>query len=435
MVPVTESEEIQASQVKFHVNLGGAYSVKGLLARTGGSQSLLQKLWVTWRRLREWRRPFTLTLVSDWPWHPDDPLASHIRGADRFDPHLFTPTAPRPAKEALTRWQEALQAKDDDFESFLRALRFRVGFDPIRDLEERVRERMETRGLAHSDAALLTAAGLVGRWVREDVQRITHEILEAAILGADLLAPAVEPAIRVSLHAIERQTYAEPPDFEIDWCEGFGGPGRNAREVSDPGLWNGKFLEDLRSLKRQLNAQPIRLIRARGQARLTVWFALGHTLDTRARYVLEVEQAGQRWRSDAKPTPQYRVSVEDSAPEAQGADVAIAIGVTQDIRAEVVEAVSQQAIPTTSILTLKPSSGVSRMAFGSAGDAVAFAEDCRSHMAEFVQRHQARCAHLFYCGPLSGAAFLGNVVGAAVPEIQLYEDLRPGYAKTFLLHG
>lgn len=435
-VPRNEREMVEAAQLKFHVDLRGEYSTEVLLDRGSSRSSLLEKLWATWKRLNKVGRPFTLSLVSNWSWSTADSLGSFIGGRDwGFKGDLFGLSPQTDGGAALEQWRQELRASHDDFDAFVRTLRWRVGFDSINDLEARVIERMENRGLTYDEAALLTATGVVARWVQTNVQEITRDILNDAILAFNLKAPGSEPVVKVCVHTIERQAFAEPPDFDIDWCDAFAGSAAGSREISDTTLWSERLLPDLQALKRQLNTQPVRLIRARGQARLTTWFALGHTLDSRARYVLEVEQGGERWRSDAPVTPGFQVIDADSAPGNRGEDVVIAIGVTQDIEEDVVAAISELGIPAAALMTLRPASGFGRLVFKSAGDVAAFVEECRSKIATFVRNHRARRGHLFYCGPLAGAAFLGNVIGAAVPEIVLYEDLRPGYAKGFVLRS
>ena len=119
---------------------------------------------------------------------------------------------------------------------------------------------------------------------------------------------AADPAVRVCLHTLERQTYVEAEDHSIDWCDRFqplvaGKEFPRGHAVGDPEVWNREFLPELEALKAQLNTGSIRLLRLRGQSRLSAWIGVGHVLERRARYVLEVEQNGAAWRTDVAPAP------------------------------------------------------------------------------------------------------------------------------------
>jgi hypothetical protein len=82
---------------------------------------------------------------------------------------------------------------------------------------------------------------------------------------------------------------------------------------------------------------------------------------------------------------------------------------------------------------LRPKRGLGRDCFSSAEDVAAFAREAKERMRSLAKRHAAQQVLLFYCGPLSGACFLGHQLNAVAPEIQIMEDQQPGYERAFLL--
>jgi hypothetical protein len=209
---------------------------------------------------------------------------------------------------------------------------------------------------------------------------------------------------------------------------------KKGHEVKNPRAWNDLMLPELHQLESDLNVQRgARLIRARGLARLSAWFAFGHTFSDVARYTIELDQNGRLWRTDATATDveaietgQERLDVGDSA------SVALGISVTGSLEADVRAYVAATGAASATLF-LQPNRGLGRTAFASAGDVVGFAKTAKEHMRAFVKTHNATRLLLFYFGPLSGACFLGHQLNAVAREIQVMEDQQPGYAPSFLL--
>lgn len=426
-------------QVKYHVDQRGQYSTDLLLERkTEGGRSLLEKFYVTWQALaKNTQRDVELRLVSNWPWDRSDEAARCIQGKDNALSEEFLTASPRSrAGKVRERWRAHLAAAPSDFAAFVRTLRFRLGFDCFDEVAKRVAERMMFLKLKSDPAALLAAVGVVRDLIKASRTRLTRADFEALLTRYDLvLPPNEEPATVVYLTTVKTQAFEVPPDFHLDWRDYFDGdPSKKGHAVLDPAAWGTRMLPELRRLEADLNARDApRLIKARGLARLSAWFAFGHSFSDVARYTIEVDQQGALWRTDAVPTDlevmeERRADIADGDPSA----VAVGLSVTGSLAADV-QAHLAASRAASKLLLLRPNRELGRTVFASAGDVVAFASTAKERLRAFVKEHGATRLFLFYFGPLSGACFLGHQLNAVAREIQVMEDQQPGYASAFLL--
>jgi hypothetical protein len=425
-------------QVKYHVDQRGLYSTDAFLAAKAGGRSLLRKFYDSWGALRSRTgREVELRLVTNWTWDPDDPVRRCIRGEDNALSERFcTAPAGTAVGKARRRWREHLSVAEDEFRAFAETIRLRLGFDCAEELEERVSERMLHLGLRHDRAALLTGAGIVRTLIKEGRRNLARSDIEALLAEHELhLPPSAEPATTVYLWTVKEQHAEIPPDYLIDWRQHFEGDERKrGHAVLDPAVWNGTMLPELLALEHELNTRSLaRLIRARGRARLSPWFAFGHTFSEVAGYTIEVEQQGKLWRTDAAPSD--LAVVEHGRERIEGGDpsaVAAGISVTGLLEADV--GADLRATHTAgAVLYLRPDRELGRDCFVSAADVAAFARGAKERLRAFVKEHGARRLLLYYFGPLSGACFLGHQLNAVAREVKVMEDQQPGYAPAFVL--
>ena len=455
MDDVTVQYEIDASfpskfyQVKYHVNQKDVYSADFLITPAkSGETSLLGKFWRSWKLLqsRNPHYPIELYLISNWTWDPKDKLRPLIDGHNNAIKEDFFTASPRSDIGKLRqKWQTALQADDGDFESFIRSLRFQLGFDCAQELEMRVAERMDNLHLRSDTSALLIATGIVRRWIKTGTQALSRKDVEQVLQDHDLYLPKEsEKGVTIYLTTIKAQKFDIAPDYVIDWRDYFVGPAnKRGHQLKNPADWNDLLLPELQALETLINEETeYRLIRARGLARLSAWFAFGHCFSDVARYKIEVDQLnnGTLWRTDARATPDFQViaSCNEHLPDGEildgeGDTVAVGISVTGLIDGDVRTYLSQRTEKAASLLLLRPDRDLGRECLQSAGDAVAFADRVKELTRAFVKRWKATRLLLFYYGPWSGACFLGHRLNAVCREIQIMEDQQPGYAPSFVL--
>jgi hypothetical protein len=433
-------------QVKYHRNQGGAYSTQQLLSRETGKTSLLEKFWAAWKLLNEQEpaRAIELHLVSNWSWDSNDELKTCLAGRDGRLTDAFFKAPPRSEIRRLRNlWQIALHADDAEFEDFMRSLRFRLGFYCTDDLEKRVKERMEQLHLKSDWQALAVVIKIVRDWITSGKQEISAEALEATLKMRDLYLPSDrERCMTIYLTTVKAQQFEIEPDYIIDWRDYFiVESNKRGHQLIDPSQWNTTLLPELEALETRVNQETdCRLIRARGLSRLSAWFAFGFMFSDVARYTIEIDQQGQLWRTDAKPSADFRLITTTNAGsfhgevlDGEGGTVAVGMSVTGLLDEDVRTYLNGRTEKVAALLLLRPERELGRTCLQSAGDVAALADQAKMAMRTFVKKWQAKRLLLFYFGPLSGACFLGHRLNAVCQEVQIMEDQQPGYASSFLL--
>jgi hypothetical protein len=433
-------------QVKYHVDQRGAYSTEALIASKPGQASLLEKFWRTWHMLRAQspERNIVLSLVSNWSWDSTDKLGSCLSGLNNgMKEEFFAASLQSDIGKLRYRLQTAINATEADFTAFMRCMRFRLGFDCMDELEKRIAERMEYLHLKYDKTALLVAVGIVRNCIETGRHEIMLADLEETLRRHDLYLPDdAEKCMTVYLVSIKEQRFDIEPDYVVDWRDYFiGDPNKKGHQLQDPSAWNGILLPELQALEAQINKETsCRLIRARGLARLSPWFAFGFTFSEVARYTIEVDQNGRLWRTDAHASPDFDLiftntngSSEGEILDGEGATVAVGISVTGALDSDVRNFFASREDKVASLLLMQPERGLGRECLRNASDAVALADGVKNSVRAFVKKWNATRLLLFYFGPLSGACFIGHRLNAVCREIQIMEDQQPGYAPSFLL--
>jgi hypothetical protein len=85
------------------------------------------------------------------------------------------------------------------------------------------------------------------------------------------------------------------------------------------------------------------------------------------------------------------------------------------------------------LLLIRPQREFGRGCLRDASDVVAMSQQAKAAMREFANKHRAKRMLLYYCGPLSGACFLGHQLNAVCQDIQVMEHGADGYSPSFLL--
>jgi len=427
-------------QVKYHVDQRSAYSTDAMVEKNGRT-SLLQKFWNTYTSLAAQRADrAVLHLVSNWSWDPRDPFGECISGEDGSITDDFLTESDRSAVGRVReKWTQRLGVSRDDLVPFVRALRFRLGHGSAQELRQQLADAMEFQGIAHDEGALIVATGIVRQWITAGIGPIDRASMDRVLAEHRLVLPSGQPpSALVVMNTITSPFLDIAPDYLLDWCSLFeGSPGRRGHQLGNPDGWNAVLLPHLREVEAQIKTRTAaRLIRLRGAARLAPWIALGHAFPEVGGYVLEIDQRGARWRTDATPATSFQLAETPlsglSLPTGPSEVIAVGLSVTDRIEGDVAAFLATRPL-AGHLRVFAPARGPSASALGSAGDATAFARQAQRVIRDAVRDAGANRALLFYCGPASGACFLGHWLNAVAREVVVMEHLQPGYAPTFVL--
>lgn len=435
----------QYFQVKCHVDHRSGYCESSLIESEGNKSSLLQKWMRSFRKIKESRGGVlpVIYLVSNWGWLKDDVLPGFVCGRQESIKDDFFAEGPRSdAGKLRKRLQEHLGIDDVELLEFLKCLRFQISFGSLKDLAERVAERMHHLGMKSDEAALYAGAGAVRSWIKDGPVDLTADIVRARITELGLWLPAeTVTAVHVHLLTIKDQRFDIEPDYRLDWRDYFVGPGScKGHDVVSPDIWNGRLMAELLALEGEINAKTnTRLLRVRGKARLSAWTAFGFVFSKVNGYTLEVDQNGQVWNTAVTPAADFRmlaVNPDGETSSDQGDTVAVGISVSGSLDDDVRQDMQQRGTRVRSLLLLRPERELGPACLRDGADAIALAVQAKALMRDFAKKNAARRMLLYYFGPLGAASFLGHQLNAVCPQIQVMERIgEPGkeYIPSFLL--
>jgi hypothetical protein len=436
----TTPKSVDFYQIKYHVDQRKQYSIETLLDTSAGT-SLMTKFWQTWKTVAGnfGKENVRLHLYSNWLIDSNCAVLLCINNENGTLSDSFYKSSSRSdLGKKREYWREKLSATEDDFFQFTNSLVFHLGRDFSEELKQRVSDQMELVGLKSDENALLVAAGIVREWIKAKVQEITLEVLDKQIVAHDLRKPENEErACAVHLVTIKDALYDIRPDYIIDWKHYFEKvAGRGDHALLSEYDWNRTLMPELQSTENKISSETSdRLIRARGLARLSAWFAFGFTFSDVAGYKIEVDQQGLRWRTDAKPNSEFQIVSENGDGEQYSSDkktVAVGLSVTGSL-SDSVKQYLEVGNSVDALLLLRPDRNLDKSCLQSAEDAVALANKTKEKIRQFVVKNKAEKLLLFYYGPLSGACFIGHQLNAVCKEIQIMENTSNAYFPSFLL--
>jgi len=396
---------------------------------TPAGRSPLQHFHATWRRLRDGARPFVLTLYTNRGIDSSDPILGALRdnkdAGIRVD-DLRSAAAGGAAGRARTRWASHLNVTEEELYAFLAAVRW-VQSGPEAGLREDAVAPMRLAGLRYDGEAVELGIAYIRELVTDAIGPRTREQLRDDLAARNMFARDAELVLAVD--AIDRPASARHVHARLDWVDRFdGAEARSRYRPVDADDWNAVFRADLEQVRGQLEAYPTRRVFVTGAMRLAAHFAVGIELPEVRRWVLSIEQRGSIWRTDAQPNPAANACLSEVAI-AQGDEVAIAVALSNDISADVVEYVRARHLPVSSVLILKPEDGPGGASVPDAAWLVSWVHSARDQLRGPARR--AIGVHLFMSAPAAAALFLGHRWNTVPGPLTVYEFDGREYFPTF----
>jgi hypothetical protein len=162
--------------------------------------------------------------------------------------------------------------------------------------------------------------------------------------------------------------------------------------------------------------------------RLPLWFATGVRLPDTRGLVVSLDQRNVEWRSDTPPA-NVEAPVLGRVVLHQGADLAIAVGLTHDPTNDVANYLRDVAAPINELIVLGTTDGPGQNAVPDSAFAIGWAHAARAAILAAVSQTTASRLHLFLAAPAGAALTLGHHWNL-LPPTTVYEHLGSSYAPT-----
>ncbi len=413
---------IDYHQIKFHVAQGQCIEAANLIdpAWTGTTQSLLWRFARSWKELRQHERELRLSLVTNWPWCPDDPLAPLIRDSGTLEEAFFTNGPTSKVGKLRTAWRRHLSLlADAEFNDFIRQLRLCVRAVSQRDAEEWLADRCQLAGLRRPSAAEHHSAydDLAGRLLADGRREFNPADLAALVQQENLAIEPAQPFLSTcSVRSFRRFADAPVTDAKvvIDLTDLFDG-----RAPVDGAVWTEAIPARLAGALAAIDDLP-RPVQLALDSHLAIGWYVGTLLDSKAGIPVLLRQKGyggvELWDTST-PQPDlaqaWQIDVETIG---DGTEVALALSVTHDVAAEV-----RTALPPsvgTFVHAHLPTLGGQAVRGG--GHAAALADDLARALRDIGRARGAVRTHIFGACPVSFAFVLGQR-SAAIGPVTMYE--------------
>ena len=166
-------------QIKWHTDHRDVYSFESLTEALSGKRSLLEKLFDSWKKLREGNPNIEIWLISNWSAAPRE-IGAYIQGTDySLTKKFFECRASSPCGRGRKAWLGRLKISEAELDAFCRQLRLRLGFAGIKDLEEMVDYRMKGYGLSSGINPRAIVIDAINKLIKEggEAKRITRDVI------------------------------------------------------------------------------------------------------------------------------------------------------------------------------------------------------------------------------------------------------------------
>lgn len=411
-------------QVKWHTDYRNQYTFDNLIEIKSGARSLLEKLFDSWKKLKESEENLEIWLVSNWS--SDTLIGEYIHGkGNKFKDDFFTSKPSSAIGIGKAKWLSSLKTTEEEFHEFCRVLRLRLGFAGIEELETMVDDRMARYGLRIGKNPHSIAKDIISDWIEAGggKKKVNRDSLIEEITSRELWQPKTDiPPVSLWIHGWQRKKYFDvAPTIELNWTSYFN---RDKREIPNQETWEKEFFPSLYDAKNKLaELDETSFIDFRGKLPLTVLLGIGAKFPLVGGYKFRVEQPTQEeiflWRSDATPSLQS-FDTEMMEGNETADSVLISFAITGNGRNDSVNFFNENKEKFKHLIYAEPNNGTGDKSISSDSDATALANNGRDIMRQYVKEHNVKNIHLLVYCPATFALFLGQRLNA-LGKIFTYE--------------
>lgn len=412
-------------QVKGTVSAERLANSEWLLDRGKAKKSLLEKLYDAW--FRHTSSADRVVLTTGRPGDPGDPILSLRDRHNKVGASLRRATAASETGSARSAWAEHLGISEEQLCSFLDVLEFELGQTEATS-RDRVRDVASGVGVRFDDLAISAGLQTVREWVKDSrVERSANEV-NAAVNRLGLRAEPQRQLVIVNALAYAPAT---PGAIELNWVAAFRGDGPETRRGTvEPEAWNARLTTELRGLVEELRGQNATRVLVRGHMRLPCWFAIGSHLREVAGFDIATTYRGSDvvWTAETGDCASRLLLTAPDGIFDAGPEIALVVNLSTDGTADA-NSYFHALRPDLPVFAVTAEGGPDRRFFRSPEHTAATALSTRQ-LARDLLRSGVTRLHLVLCATAPFALFLGHFWDR-VPDVQLYEDLAPGYEPAF----
>lgn len=407
-------------QCKYHVTMSGSFSLDNLLEPKflNNKESMIKRLYTAFLKLKNSKHGFRLYIVSNWNWHPDDILASHLsEGSIRDSFYLGSERTKVGRGRKLIK--DHIDINDAELKLFLDKVRFNLG-NGLNDLEDRMLPLLKLASLIPIDksTSLNPYDDLVWKWFDQGIKMYDNNILDNLLKSEKLISKAPISYSEISIKSFKQFAY-KPKDTlskSLDLTEYFDG-----RYIKDEKDWKAiilKIREFLLSEVTQLK-QPIHFF---FDCHLTICFLVGYLLNPK--YGIQIIPVQKSNSTGYELWPIKGTQIEsnwnyDLSKEIAD-EVILCISLTSDIKLHFENYYKNSSIADIPVIYLSPQAGLGPLAIHDGAHAWALSLNLRN-MLEKLLPAQCNKFHLFISAPAAFSYILGNTIGYKLSNINLYE--------------
>ena len=420
-------------QVKFHVSQDEAVRFDSLLSPEfiGATKfSFLQRLRDAYIKTKETGN-CRFTLVTPWGIVPEDPLARLINNnaGQLHLNRLFDPGPGTRMGKLRRQAAEHLDVDEETLHEILAAMRVLHSFDNLGTLNDRLNDKLVSVGMRpiedtgsynpYDDLAkkLLQSGRQV--FTADQIREICEQ--EGLWVGRrDLDHESADLGIRSFLRWAEYME--DETDAVLDLVQYFDG-----RKIQDPVLWNGEVAHQVVQFL-ETNTKAGGSFRLRVDAHTSIAVLAGYTLEAKAGVKVSLVQRTrsgvQIWNTEEPATLQESEWEFDwIGGDVTDGDLAVAVGVTHDVRRDVAAFVNGASIPIRgTLVATPPRAGNTVVRDGP--HALALAQALVAKLREL--RKSGQTVHLFMAAPNGFSFVLGQHLRPIGPAVVYEFDFESG---------
>ncbi|MEQ8191412.1 MAG: SAVED domain-containing protein [Candidatus Eremiobacterota bacterium] len=410
-------------QCKCHMTQSDAFRYENLIDPDfiHSKQSMLQRLHNAYLKLINETNEFLLHVVSNWFWHPDDPIAMHLSD-DRIRDTFYRNG--RKEKKVIKVFTNHLSISEVELENFLSSIRFDLGTN-LPKLVNELESDLKYASLRpiEPDTATIFYDDLAWKLFEQGRNHFTKESFEQMLKEENLIVMSEKNYSEISI--CSRPQYAHRPrDIQADYLDltsYF-----DERYPITESYWQKEIPESIDSfLKKETIKNLPPPIHIFFDCHLSIAFLVGSLLDPK--FGLQIVPAHKTrtnsyefWYDTENLKHSLWKSNINSTEKINTDEVIIEISITNPVENHLIPFLKAKGLDKLPILSFEPINGIGQKAICNGEHAWQLGMELQTILrSSFTSKCQKM--HLFFSCPAAFAYILGNNLRHVTKIIQLYE--------------